>query len=924
MENDFRLATGNPEKANKSERLAISLDVIASYAPAFAFLTSFGFGVIYAIAANGYSTQEPPWQLLWLAGAAAIAGLIYLPVPWIIKKGRLYIAQAMMLFSYIFFIVFADILWAGASSLIYILIWVYPLLIIWLSDNHRQRVIPLLAGILGTIGVYFSEKTFIIDRLSTDNLAATIAIIYLLFIVFTWLGLAIIVRVIQFKTLTARLTSSFLLLVLIPAVITTLIAAFQSFTRDQNNVYLILDSTTLVKEQQINQVINGMFQDLEFTLRDPVAHQRFEYIFEAEPNSVLSKINNDIVLGYLNNIIEQTNNKYEEVLLLDLGGNVVLSTIQRNIGKNYENNSFFRQGLLKPFSTTETEIPEFGAKAFLITEAVKNSSGKTVGVITFRSKFDIFEQIIEQASGSGIEDESYLISENFMPLTATLTQTNEVTSTAALKAINGRQAGYDTYQNYSDTTVLGAYRWLPGLRAAVISEVTRSKALLDTVILIATILAVGVFTIALSIIAVFLTARTISTPITDLAQTAGQLATGDLSSRSTLFRVDEIGQLSNSLNAMADRLQGFIANLEQRITDRTRDLQRQALRLRVAAEISRDSATATQLNELLNHSAQLIRERFGFYHSGIFLLDENREYAILSAASGDAGHLMLETGYKLRVGDGIVGHVAQTGEPRIALDTGTDAIYFRNPLLPATRSELCLPLKVYNRVIGVLDVQSDLHNAFSEEDVATLQIMADQLAVAIERTRVYQDSQESLRELKRSYQGYTEESWSILTRSKEIVSGYVYEGVNVRPLTKLPEDSNRVFESGISQITTESIGKQKISTLAVPIKIRGEIIGIIKLHFRGESIPGETVSIVEEITNRVAIALETSRLVFESRQQATRERAVSEAASRIGSSVEFDAILRSAVEELGKLMVDSEVVVQLNPSSSMSKGAPSG
>ena len=121
--------------------------------------------------------------------------------------------------------------------------------------------------------------------------------------------------------------------------------------------------------------------------------------------------------------------------------------------------------------------------------------------------------------------------------------------------------------------------------------------------------------------------------------------------------------------------------------------------------------------------------------------------------------------------------------------------------------------------------------------------------------------------------------------------------------------------SGIPQITTDSLGKIKISTLAVPLKIRGEIIGIVNLHFRGENIPEDTVAMVEEITGRVGVALETSRLVFESRQQADRERAVSESASRIGSSIEFDTILRSAVEELGKLIGDSEVVVQLSPGS---------
>jgi GAF domain-containing protein/HAMP domain-containing protein len=913
MENDLRLTYDDTKKVTESGKLAATLDVIASYTPAFVFLISLGLGVIYIIAANGFPNQEPPWQLLWLAGAAALVGFIYIPVPWVIKRGNLLLAETMMLFSYTGFIIAVALFLTSRSSILYFLVWAYPLILILLSEKRRQWIVPLLSGFFGTIGIYFSQSKVIFDRLPAESLTTTFANIYLAFIILSWMGLIIIVRVIQFKTLTARLTTSFLLLVLIPAAVTTLVAAFQSYTRDMNNVYLILDSTTLVKEQQINQIINGMFQDLDFTLRDPIANQRFEFLFESEPNSSLSKINNAILLGYLKSIIGQTNNKYEEVLLMDPGGNVVLSTIQENIGRNYVNNSFFHQGLLESFSTTVTDIPEFGEKAFLIAQPVKNNSGETLGVIAMRSKYDGFEQIAEQASASGIEDESYLISENLVPLSKTINQTSEVISPAALKAINDKSTGYDTYQNYSETTVLGAYRWLPGLHAAVISEVSRSKALFDTLILIATVFAVGIIAIGLTIIAVFMTARTISTPISDLAQTASQLSTGDLSSRSELSRTDEIGKLSISLNSMADRLQEFVGDLEQKITDRTKDLQRQALRLRVASEISRDSASATELKELLNRSAHLIKERFGFYHSGIFLLDDNREYALLSAASGDAGLLMLETGHKLRVGEGIVGLVAQTGESRIVRDTSIDSVYSRNSLLPATRSELSLPLKVYNRVIGVLDVQSDLHNAFLEEDVATLQIMADQLAVAIERTRVYQDSQESIRELKRSYQGYTEESWSVLSQSRDVVSGYVYEGVNVRSLTQPPVDSLQIFETGISQTTSETIGRHKISTLKVPIKIRGEVIGVIKMNFRGENIPDDTITMVEEITNRVGTALETSRLVFESRHQANRERAVSEATARIGSSTDFDEILKAATEELGKILGESEVVVQLSP-----------
>lgn len=187
------------------------------------------------------------------------------------------------------------------------------------------------------------------------------------------------------------------------------------------------------------------------------------------------------------------------------------------------------------------------------------------------------------------------------------------------------------------------------------------------------------------------------------------------------------------------------------ITERKRSreiIQRRAVQLRVAAEIARDATAARGVEELLNHSALLIQERFDFYHAGIFLMDAQNKYAYLAAAPGEAGRKMLEQGHKLAVGKvGIVGHVAGTGKPRIALDVGEDAIHFKQPLLPETRSEMALPLKVDGHVIGVLDVQSQQEAAFDDEDIQMLQIMADQLAVAIDKANLLSEVQRRAQEL---------------------------------------------------------------------------------------------------------------------------------------------------------------------------------
>ncbi len=347
MEKEFRQKPIESDPLAMPDNFTAALEVIASYAPPFAFLISLGFGVIYAITVNGFPNIEPPIELLWLAISAAIAGLVYLTVPWLIKKRIIVLAETIILFSYELFLLAFAFLWNVSQTYLYVLVWVLPIFILWLCDSNKRRIMPLIAGVVGSLGVFILTRIPGLVQRPVDTFISTISTFYLVFVIVAWIGLIIVVRIIQFRRLTARLTSSFFFLVMIPTVITALIAAFQSYARDTNNIYLLLDATTMVKEQQINQIITGMFQDMGFMLRDPVAKQRFEFVFTSEPNAAISKINKSIVLSYLDNVIEQSNNEYEEALLLDIGGNVVLSNMPESIGRNYENKTFFRQGLLE-------------------------------------------------------------------------------------------------------------------------------------------------------------------------------------------------------------------------------------------------------------------------------------------------------------------------------------------------------------------------------------------------------------------------------------------------------------------------------------------------------------------------------------------------------------------------------------------------
>jgi len=149
----------------------------------------------------------------------------------------------------------------------------------------------------------------------------------------------------------------------------------------------------------------------------------------------------------------------------------------------------------------------------------------------------------------------------------------------------------------------------------------------------------------------------------------------------------------------------------------------------------------------MNQAVNLIQERFDFYHVGLFLVDEVGEYAVLRAGTGETGRQMLEADHKLAVGgESMIGWSVANAKARIALDVGKRAIRFDTPYLPETRFEMALPLISRGQCIGALTVQSTEEAAFSEEDIAVLQTMADQLAVAIENARLYQEIMRRLKE----------------------------------------------------------------------------------------------------------------------------------------------------------------------------------
>lgn len=404
--------------------------------------------------------------------------------------------------------------------------------------------------------------------------------------------------------------------------------------------------------------------------------------------------------------------------------------------------------------------------------------------------------------------------------------------------------------------------------------------------------------------------RNLTQPLETLTAGAEQLATGNLDTHIEIETKDEMGMLAATFNNMAHRLKELIVNLEQQVAERTKTLEKRLSQIQAAVQVGKAVAAQHELQELLNRTTQLISDRFGYYHVGIFLLDEANEYAVLRASNSPGGARMLAQGHKLKVGEvGIVGTVAGLGRARIALDVGQDAVYFDNPELPTTRSEMALPIIAGGETLGVLDIQSEEPNAFTEGDIPTLQVLADQLAIALQNARLLERTQEALETARRAYAERSKEGWQeLLTRTFHL--GYVgYAHGEVAP-SKAPLRQPEVIQA--KQTGEPTLSKDK-KTLAMPIQVRNQVIGVARL-VKAPNLPDwteEEMTDVARLAAQIGAALESARLYQDTQRRAELERAMTYVTGRISAEPEVDTILRATVESLGILLDDCEVNVKL-------------
>lgn len=373
---------------------------------------------------------------------------------------------------------------------------------------------------------------------------------------------------------------------------------------------------------------------------------------------------------------------------------------------------------------------------------------------------------------------------------------------------------------------------------------------------------------------------------------------------------DEVGVLTRAFNDVVRRWQEQRKVLEEKIGAQSRVLEQRALQARAVSEIARRAIGGAERKDFLGYTAHVLRESFDLYHSGIYLMEEDGEFAVLEAAGDEAGEVMAANRYRIARGsNSLVGLVAEDGEWRMIADVSTAPSYVPSPLLPYTASEAALPLQVGERLIGVLDLHSDKANAFGEDDLIVLQAIADYLALVIEQARLQEELQTNRAEMDRLFQQMLGRSWRMLPAGGRQVLGYRYAGATLSPLDAPTPEELDALHSG----QTVVIQGEEASILASPIKLRGQTLGVLTLRYPPGETPAEMVAFAEEAAERLALALENARLLEEAQRRAAREQLISETSARLRATLDLESVLQTAAREFQQAfgLKEAEIRVQL-------------
>ena len=910
------------------------LEVLRRFLFAFAVvgLVSVGCFVIVYL-------RTSAWQILIAGGAILFGLLVGLLTFQMARRGSEEASGYIFLIAVAIVYAALELVWAGATP--YLVVAGALLMLVGGSVLLSRRWLSWLI-LLGYLGLFFVvvnqlEPLPRFDIQRSPILRAYVPILNAL--IAAGLVLQAIASFRRMGTIRARLLAISIGVVLLTAVA---IGAATTLIGYQNGTEQAVERLELVaslRETEIDNWITDVRDTLAASLQQAPEQRYVESDVAAVVASLIDTPEDSAdyrdAYGFLDYNFQQWLKQaegYEVVFFMDRDGTVLISTDPAAEGENLSGEAFFNRGTVGSYLAPPRYEESSGEVYLYSSRPILGEYGRLLGVLAGRvdaSNLDRLMRMRERVS-LGETGETYVVDRDYRMLTnsrfgaaGTIVRTESVDESIPEEETSGyasredAPAGTSSYLNYQGEPVIGVYRWLPDLQVVLLAEqsreeafraVNRSVILNASIALVAVLIAGGIS---------LYVARDIGDPLSDLAEVASGIAAGDLERMARIDRPDEIGTLADAFNSMTGRLRGLIGQLEERVAERTKELQTRSTYLEASAEVGHAASTMLDAEALTQAVVDLVHDRFELYYVGLFLLDESGEWAELRAGTGKAGRQMIEEGHRLQVGGhSMIGQCVSRRRARIALDVGEEAVRFENPLLPETRSEAALPLQSRGRVYGAITVQSVQPAAFDDATVTVLQTMADQVAVALDNAYLFSEAEESLQAARRASAEMSRQGWANLLRSQPALGyhsddrGVVRAEMDWRPEVEEAVRVGRtvVVDAGDVEPDPDREGKSQLQPAAVPIRVAGKVIGVLNTYKPTDAGPwseGE-IETLESLAEQMAVSLESARLYQETQSRAAREQMVAEITGRLRSSLDPDTILRTTVRELGSAL-DAEV-----------------
>lgn len=931
---------------------------IQAYAP----VITGGFSILAAVYFAVLATQLASAQLFVISGVFVLAALFSV----FTARGMMFDNQPtrIMVMNGVFqtAVLTTSLLVSGMAIPGAVIILFYSLIIAsGALDGRRMEwtvnlgiILGACAAIAGTVSPFYQIS---IPQLFTfiPPILSILALIYL----------SLVMMQFVVSTLRIKLISSTLAVVLIPLILLAIINS--QFT--QNALHTQINQSLNLAAQQTADKLDEFLKDTKETVAYQANLSVFYEYLSLDPDKRDGSDARERLDLTIDTLQFNHNSYMTSIAILNMFGENVYDTAPSSVGSSEKDADYFTVTTVteKPYISPVLFSQKSNGSYIYFAAPIRSPQQQLIGVLRVRFDALVLQSILQESSNTnGIRSHPILIDENQLRIADSLTpsllyRTVSVLPYESILAL--RQINRLPYKPNSELTTnlsafadaikrfqtnpyfslelhpeaddshveVGAYASLQN-QSWTLVYVQEQESITKTIAAQNKVSTLAAALIA-SLVGLFATlmARAFSNPIQKLTETAAEVARGDMTARAVVQTNDEIGTLASVFNSMTAQLSVSINELEDRVRDRTQELATQneeliyrSRQLQTVSDVARGITGAQDLETLLSQITTLISERFNFYHVGVFLLDEKREFAVLRAANSEGGERMLARQHKLEIGKvGIVGRVTSTGTARIATDVGDDAVYFNNPDLPETRSEMALPLKVSNRIIGALDVQSTEPNAFSTQDISLFNTLADQVAIAIENNRLFTETARALDEAQNTHRQYLQQAWDRELAERQH-PGFVFtpQGLTAREPS---EDAMDLIKDDEDRPVTRNVDDNRVAA-AVPIRVRGQTVGVIRVQDGGANREWseDELNTIKTVADQVAVAIENARLFEQTVRRAEREKKAMEITNKIRSTTDPNEMLRIAAEELQGALKASRAQIILDPPGTSNPGPSNG